>query len=202
MVYGSGQFSAYRSVHIHPAEHAITGLRWHFPNQSEPLIMCDTQLPFGSCTSVAIFNRITQALACSLRKDGHYVVVYLVNFFVCGPDFDSCKATFDALIMLLHSLGFQISCKKIVDPCQRLAFLEEQINTMSCSCPSSGKNFRSCSTYSTSARNTSEHHTTSWNHWLVNSVGLPVWFCWGKPTSDPFFHYFVTEVTYSKMPLR
>ena len=122
--------SAYRSVHIRPAEHAITGLKWRFTNQSEPLIMCDTRLPFGARKSPAIFNRITQAVARSLRRDGHHVVVYLDDFFVCGPDFDSCKATFDVLITLLRGLGFQISWKKIVDPCQRLAFLGVQIDTV------------------------------------------------------------------------
>ena len=57
-------------------------------------------------------------------------MVYLDDFFVLGPDFDSCKAPFDALITLLRSLGFQISWKKLVDPCQRLAFLRVQIDTV------------------------------------------------------------------------
>ena len=82
--------SAYRSVHVRLAEHGITGLKWHFLNQSEPLIMCDTRLPFGACQTSAIFNRITQAVARSLGRDGHHVVFYLYDFFVCEPDFDSC----------------------------------------------------------------------------------------------------------------
>ena len=92
--------------------------------------MCDTRLPFGARKSPAIFNRITQAVACSLRRNGHHVVVYLEDFFVCGPDFDSCKSTFDALIMTLHGLGFQINWNKIVDPTQQLVFVGVQIDTV------------------------------------------------------------------------
>ena len=122
--------SAYRSVHISPDEQCITGLQWQFSGQKQPLTMCDTRLPFGARKSPAIFNRITQAVARSLRQAGHHVVVYLDDFFVCGPDFVSCKATYDALILKLRNLGFQISWNKVVDPCQQLVFLGIQIDTM------------------------------------------------------------------------
>ena len=69
-------------------------------------------------------------MARSLRQAGHHVVVYLDDFFVCGPDFVSCKATYDALILKLRNLGFQISWNKVVDPCQQLVFLGIQIDTM------------------------------------------------------------------------
>ena len=92
--------------------------------------MCDIGLPFGARKSPAIFNSITQAVARSLRQAGHHVVVYLDDFFVCGLDFLSCKATYDALILKLRDLGFHINWKKVVDPCQQLVFLGIQINTM------------------------------------------------------------------------
>lgn len=122
--------SAYRSVHIRPEEYTITGLQWQFHNESSPLVMCDTKLPFGSRKSPAIFNRITRAIARSLRRNGHNVVVYLDDFFVCGPDFNTCKTTFDTLIMTLRSLGFQINWKKVVDPAQQVVFLGVQIDTV------------------------------------------------------------------------
>ena len=94
------------SVHIRPDEQTMTGLQWQFSGQKQPLTMCDTRLPFGARKSPAIFNRITQAVAPSLRQAGHHVVVYLDDFCVCGPDFLSCKATYDALIFKLRDLGF------------------------------------------------------------------------------------------------
>ena len=51
-------------------------------------------------------------------------------FFVWGPVFDSCKSTFDTLIMTLCGLGFQINWNKIVDPTQQLVFLSVQIDTV------------------------------------------------------------------------
>ena len=44
--------SAYWSVHIRPMKHAITGLQWKFHYESDPIIMCDTRLPFGARKSV------------------------------------------------------------------------------------------------------------------------------------------------------
>ena len=122
--------SAYRSVHIRPMDHAITRLQWKFHNDSGPIIMCYTRLPFGARKSPAIFNQITQAVSRSLCRNGHHVVVYLGDFFVCGPDFDSCKSTLGALIMTLRGLGFQINWNKIVDPTQQLVFVGVQIDTV------------------------------------------------------------------------
>jgi hypothetical protein len=122
--------SAYRSVHIRPVEHCITGLSWTFTGHNDATVMCDTRLPFGARKAPAIFNRISQAIARYLRKQGHHVVVYLDDWFVCGPNFTSCKATLDALIYLLRSLGFQINWRKLVDPCQRLPFLGIVIDTV------------------------------------------------------------------------
>jgi hypothetical protein len=122
--------SAYRSVNIKESERCLTGLSWCFDGLHEPAILCDTRLPFGARKSPAIFNRITQAVTRYLRKQGHHVVVYLDDFFVCGPDFASCKATFDALVQLLRRLGFQINWRKIVDPCQQLTFLGILIDTV------------------------------------------------------------------------
>ena len=40
-------------------------------------------------------------VAHSLSRNGHHVVVYLDDYCICGPDFDSCKTIFDALVSKL-----------------------------------------------------------------------------------------------------
>ena len=60
--------SAYRSVHIKPKEHCITGLRWWFSGDENATMMCDTRLPFGSRKSPSIFNRITQAVVRAMNS--------------------------------------------------------------------------------------------------------------------------------------
>ena len=103
--------SAYQSVNIRPMDHAITGLQWKFHNDSDPIVHPSPGTLF--------------------TQKWHYVVVYLDDFFVCGPDFDSCKSTFDALIMTLRGLGFQINWNKIIDPTHQLVvFLGVQIDTV------------------------------------------------------------------------
>ena len=123
--------SAYRSVHIRPDEQTITGptmaiLRpkttppyvWHLPPLWSPQISSNFQLHYPSCSMF---------LAPGRQSCGGLLGWF---FFVFGPDFLSCKATYDALILKLRDLGFQINWKKVVDPCQQLVFLRIQINTM------------------------------------------------------------------------
>ena len=78
--------SAYRSVHIRDSEHCLTGLSWKFPGDSTPTFMFDSRLPFGSRKSPAIFNRFTQAVARFMIHKGHNIVVYLDDFWLCGPN--------------------------------------------------------------------------------------------------------------------
>ena len=123
--------SAYRSVHIQHAQRTLTGLSWTFPGDKEPTIMYDSRLPFGSRKAPAIFNRLTQAVRRIMTNQGHKVVAYLDDFWVCGADFQSCKAALDELICLLRALGFQINWNKIKDPSQATSFLGILINTVS-----------------------------------------------------------------------
>ena len=122
--------SAYRSVHIKPKEHCITGLRWWFSGDENATMMCDTRLPFGSRKSPSIFNRITQAVVRAMNSRGYDTLAYLDDFIVTGSDFHSCKAALDALIILLRSLGFQINWAKIQDPSQSVTFLGVNIDSV------------------------------------------------------------------------
>jgi hypothetical protein len=121
--------SAYRAVHIRPSEYELMGLSWCFEGHETPVVMCDTRLPFGARKSPAIFNRLSQAVARIMRKQGHRITCYLDDFWVCGPDFTSCKAAYDTLISLLRGLGFQVNWNKVTDPCQKLCFLGVMIDT-------------------------------------------------------------------------
>ena len=66
-----------------------------------------------------------------MRRKGHNIVVYLDDNWLCGPNFEACKAALDDLVSLLRTLGFQINWKKIINPCQKLAFLGIMIDTVS-----------------------------------------------------------------------
>ena len=121
--------SAYRSVHIKPKQHCITGLRWWFSGDENATMMCDTRLPFGCRKSPWILNWITQAVVLVMNFRGYDTLAYLDDFIVTGSDFHSCKAALDAFIILLRSLGFQINWAKILDPSQSVTFLGVNIDS-------------------------------------------------------------------------
>ena len=93
--------------------------------------MFNSQLPFGSRKSRAIFNRFTQTLARMMRRKSHKFVEYLNDFWLCGPNFESCKAVLDNLVSLPSTLDFQINWKKEIGPCQKLVFLGIMMDTVS-----------------------------------------------------------------------
>jgi hypothetical protein len=105
--------SAYRSVGIRGSQFKFTGLKWQFDGDDKFTYMSDTRLPFGARKSPAVFHRITQAVRRIMaRKRFKCLVVYLDDFLIAGPDFESCLAAYNALISVLRSLGFRINWKK------------------------------------------------------------------------------------------
>ena len=57
-------------------------------------------------------------------------IVYIDDFYITAETYDSCKVAMDLLINLLLKLGFTINHKKVIQPCQELAFLGVTINTI------------------------------------------------------------------------
>ena len=127
--------SAYRSVPIHPSNYAGTGLKWKFKgNKMKFTYFVDTKLPFGGRRSPEIFNRLTQAVRHIMARKGfNSMVVYLDDFLIIGETKEACQAAYEALLSLLHNLGFRINWKKVVYPTQRLVFLGVLLDTVQCS---------------------------------------------------------------------
>ena len=148
--------------------------------------MCDTRLPIGARKSPAIFNHITQAVARSLRQAGHHVVVYMDDFFVCGPDFLSCKATYDALILKLRDLGFQINWKNSWTLVNNWCSSASKLIPWQVASP---WNLRSCQSYVayyTPSGNGSGHHVANWNLWREKCAGPAMSWHGVAPTSDSY----------------
>ena len=123
--------AAYRSVHINPQQHTLTGLKWKFKSDMEPTYMIDTRLPFGARKSPFVFNRITQSIKRMMSRKGFSnIVVYLDDFFICADSFDECLHAYTTLVYLLRGLGFDINWDKVVDPCECLCFLGVIIDTV------------------------------------------------------------------------
>ena len=98
----------------------------------------DNHLCFGvSCVPV-IFNRHYNAVVHMMARRGYLAIVnYLDDFVIIGNTHAECQHGLITLFNLLHSLGFNISWKKVVSPSQRVTFLgiELDYSTMSIRLP-------------------------------------------------------------------
>ena len=125
--------SAYRSVPIHPSDYCLTGLKWHFKNDSKPTYMYDARLPFGARNGCSIFHRLTQSVRRMMAKRGFpNIIVYLDNFLIISKSYSECLEAQHVLLGLLIKLGFLISWKKVLGPMCKLPFLGIMIDTTSC----------------------------------------------------------------------
>ena len=123
----------YHSVPIHPSNYVATGLQWHFAGYDHPTYFFDTWLPFGAKCSPEIFHRLTQAIRRMMERRGFKtIVVYLDDFLVIGETKEECQQAFSTLLQLLIDLGFQISCRKVIGPTEKLVFLGVELDASHC----------------------------------------------------------------------
>ena len=119
--------SAYRSVRIHPSNHAnyaATGLKLTFSGDRDPTVLVDTRLPFGAKRSPEIFNALSQAVCRIMASKGFkHVVAYLDDFIVAADSYEECFTALHTLLALLCLLGFAINYRKVVGSATRLMFL-------------------------------------------------------------------------------
>ena len=114
--------SAYRWVPIFPAHRTLQGFRWSFDNEPEYYYV-DNFLCFGLSIAPAIFQRVSTAIARTVRRAGYNIVSYLDDFLVVADTRESCSAAQTFLINLLHRLGFEVKWDKVVSSRQRITFL-------------------------------------------------------------------------------
>ena len=125
--------SAYRSVAIHPLDYCLTGFRFKFAEEDTVQTLYDIRLPFGSSKGPMVFNRLSQAVKRMMSRRGYNnIVVYLDDFLIVEKSYEKCVEAQRVLLSLLVKLGFQISWKKVVGPCQRIEFLGVTIDTIDC----------------------------------------------------------------------
>ena len=122
---------AYRSVRILPEHRTLAGLRWKFANDSEPVYMVDTRLPFGARLAPIHFHKITQAVKHIMQRNGcRGITVYLDDFLIVAPTYQECLNQMNTLIRLVRKLGFAVAWDKVEGPTTKLTFLGIEIDTL------------------------------------------------------------------------
>lgn len=119
----------YRSIPIHRDDYQLCGSKWCFDGSTQPTYLMDTRLCFGAAKAPQIFQRITSAVARIVQRAGHSCLVYLDDFYVCGPTYNEALAAYQFLHQLLLDLGFIINEAKCLGPTQRLPFLGIMIDS-------------------------------------------------------------------------
>ena len=128
--------AAYRSVLVHPDDHAAMGLKWVFEGDKLPTYMYDSRLPFGARKAPGIFHRITQGVKqMMIRRGFRDVVVYLDDWILISTTREGCQQAMTVLLELLRSLGFSISYRKVEPPTTSLVFLGIQIDSVKMQLP-------------------------------------------------------------------
>jgi hypothetical protein len=124
--------SAYRAVKSHLSNWRATGLKWRFAGDNFDTYMVDERLMFGGSKCPEVFNRITQGVKAIMAANGYKnIVIYLDDMLVIGATYEQCLRTMNALLRLLHRLGFHINYSKMEGPVQRLTFLGIVLDTLS-----------------------------------------------------------------------
>ncbi|XP_068758649.1 uncharacterized protein [Montipora capricornis] len=121
--------SVYRYVPLHPSNYQAMGLKWKFNNANSFTYLYDNKLPFGAKQSPEIFHRLTQSITRMMSRRGFFVVAYLDDFLIISESEHDCWTAFWELITLLGRLGLTVNWNKVVYPCQRLTYLDIEIDS-------------------------------------------------------------------------
>lgn len=124
--------SAWRWVPVFPPHRELQGFRWMFGkhDSSRYDYYVDNRLCFGLSCAPSIFNRLSNAIVRMMARRGfHAVINYLDDFLIIGSTQAECQLGLVTLINLLHSLGFNVSWRKVVSPCQRVTFLGIELDS-------------------------------------------------------------------------
>jgi len=109
---------AYRTVPIHEDHWALQGLKWG------DQYYVDTRLCFGLRCAPSIFNRMSSFIVRCMARHGYdFIVHYLDDFCIVHKNPNMVREAQQALISLLHTLGFSISWPKVISPTQVVKFL-------------------------------------------------------------------------------
>lgn len=113
---------AYRSVSINPLHWSLQGIKWLVDGKLEYLL--DTRICFGLRCAPFIFTRLSEFIVRCMHRRGYVrVFQYLDDFIIMEDSQEKCCQAQTLLIRLLHSLGFNISWKKVISPSQKVRFL-------------------------------------------------------------------------------
>ena len=121
LIYKIDIIRAFRHVKIDPRDYFLLGLKHRN-------YFFDTCLPLGYRHGSGIFSRLSDAVRFMMKNKGYDVVNYIDDVIGFGT-VSTATPSYNALFQLLQDLGFDISAKKLVQPCTKAICLGVEIDT-------------------------------------------------------------------------
>lgn len=114
---------AYRQFRIDPLDTPLLGINF---NTAVYLDLCPS---FGCCTSSAVCQRVSNALAFILAQEGHTVLAYLDDYASCNSSYQQACCGFQAFISNAKELGLDLALHKCVPPTTVIEWLGYKIDS-------------------------------------------------------------------------
>lgn len=123
----------YRHIPIDPADWSKLAFCWQFEGEAEPTTLWDPYLQFGQRNGPEVAHRFTSAVLAIMRARGHATLVGIMDdFLLVAPTRAACNTMYEALLSLLHELGFTVNMKpgKTEPPAQQQKFVGVLIDSV------------------------------------------------------------------------
>ena len=119
--------SAYRIIHVHPADRYLLGMFW------QGKCYVDLALPFGLCSAPGIFNTLADLFHWILLNNYNVLDLlhYLDDYFTLGPpNSDLCATRLQAINQSAAEIGIPLSPEECVGPTTCLTFLGIELDSV------------------------------------------------------------------------
>ena len=126
---------AFKHILVSSKDWPLLGSSWDL-QQPDRSTVCpnymDLFLPFGLCSSPALFNEYADALQYAMTTNKvQDLLHYLDDYFaVCPPDSPICANNITTMIATCEELGFAVNPEKVTKPATTTNFLGVDIDTV------------------------------------------------------------------------
>ena len=125
---------AFKHILVCPKDWLLLCSSWDTP-QADGLVLwqyyIDLFLPFGLCSSPAIFNHYAKSLEFAMWANGiKDLLHYLNNYFTAGPaGTGECQHNIGTMVQVCRDLGFVVNPSKVTSPSPVTSFLGIDIDS-------------------------------------------------------------------------
>ena len=120
--------NAFKHILVHPEDWPLLCSSWNVPQADGSVLRqyyVDQFLPFGLCSSPAIFNHYANMLEFAMWANSRWDLLhYLDDYFMAGPaGTGECQHNISTMVQVCKDLGFMVNPSKVTSPSPITNFL-------------------------------------------------------------------------------